>query len=1147
MASVKVRPLYQDEIDKLHCITAAHSNATLNDALDSKEIFGVPATSKRCVRTSPNENRRARIHLCRPVLNKALAGSNGGRLGKLLGIQQSTMLSILNMQVVYRTEKKELVSPSEIPQWMYDYKIGPEILQTYIDEFDLDKAREECLWSSIAVAFMSDNKKSKVKDTFEVSRTPGPGKYLLCADYYISIKSVEQFTSNVKRGLRTDKLTSTFVETIFKNDSSRLSLLIAMKDKRPLQAMIMHDVVVLPIVYREAVDNREDDIDKVYGAILAANAQLRTDISAAILPTSKINSYKALVNAVDSIVYKSGKEYKSKPAQAEKLGDGKHGDIRKNCLGKRQDWSGRAVVVIDPFLSVNTVKIPETLIYKLLEFHLLKYYEPKDVLEFVKHSKSSNASQKLADSGLLNRITIMLGRQPTLHKHSIQGFKVEVTDGEAIVMNPLVCPGFNMDFDGDTAHGEVPITIEAVAEANQLIRVASNLYYSKTGACAISPRQDILYGLFICTRNTYAKGQVVKKFQSLSAVYNAVIENKIKVWDTVSVANDKSEDFAGHYAVRNCYIGGNINLDVAGMTPITSKNVDTYVDVALAQGSPDTFINTTNALVKLGFSVARLYPPSVSLLTDTNVMMEKEGRSLTTEEYFSEEMDYYERFNKLGLMTEKVYRTAYDSCLSKTDAILKDKIYDCLGPNNGYRLMAESGARGSKGNLIQMFSHKGSIAKNAREKFEVSILHPTVSQLNAMESFMAAQGGRKGQKEKSLETANTGYFSRKLWQASGSYVITNKDCGTTNGIDVSRELMLEVAGNDSEWADKLYVNAITGRYPANGGAMITKEQAKDYLKRGTVVKIRSPLTCTNPCCVKCFGIDPATHKEAVVGLPIGFIAATSIGEPGSQLTMKQFQKGGVASDGDVTSAFDLINQYTGMANLKERYRTGLCPTYAPLAPLEGNVTAIPQPDQTSAKVVIGNKKTSIIVPIGTKLRPYVHVGESISISSGDYSPQELLAYRGVLETQRYLTYKMATIYREAAKIVPVHFEVIVASMTQAMIVSTKDKSLRVGQYVSMHQLYSHNKGAVEMKTGDGLCVLGDTVYKKTIVSIKSVPLISPNALSGLAFENVCNALSRSIILGLEDDLEAPITRMMVGLAPKLGTYYDTFMKERSAL
>ncbi len=1137
---------------------------SISDCLDSTQLFGEDSTGS--VRKSlARANKRAFIKLHAPVFNYVLSRSHASLLGKILNISHRVWEDIISYASVMDRESGDLVSIDEAdPDRSYLY--GAQVAEYYIDKLNI---KEEIVTAFYTLLYEFFSDKCDLREMSVIRKTRGDDKHTfeLPAGYYLVFdgdtafdylkrtRTIEQFRTYVKEGL-------------FTNADTRLSYLLNLKDKSPLYGMLNCYVAVIPSEMRPETMGRVHPLTNRYAVVINANQDLGVILSEPSHPKDIAARFKALDSAVSRLQYKC-RELGLKSIKLDDMSliermKGKHGQVRQYGLGKRQDYSGRSVVIVNPYLPLDVIRVPKKMLPSLLEYHILPYLanniniHNKETSAHMTHSNEVYSKLRLLNlkdpdaqeemlriiekERLLEKIPMFMGRQPTLHKHGLQGFHIEATDALGIEVNPLVCPAYNMDFDGDTSHIEVPLSDAAIQEVDQLLMTTQNLYLPKTGECTIMPRQDMLYGLYMLTRSTYTVGASVATYESLAEVRKAVIAHKIKAWDTVTAEGFTA--VAGELAFIACFPKGMVVpsnvLPKEGqlqVQEITNKTIVKYVDRLLdtdADGkmliplgtryaSTETFTGAINHIVELGFKAARIYTPSMSLLTGTYT---KDGPEIQQFHKSMEEMDYY---YSLGLETSSNYKLEFDRNLEVMQKSIEKSIHDKLGKNNGYSLLAKSGARGSTSNLVQIFAYKGRVKKNSNESFDALLESSYASQLSPLECFISAYGGRQGQIDKSLNTGKTGYASRQMWHAASGVSITNEDCGTTEGITITKEFLVNFCAQDESGQRKqevseIFSHAIVGRFEAGTNRFISKSMAERLAADDNVksITIRSPLTCKKPCCTKCYGTNWGNHRIVHVGFPADLIAAQSIGEPGTQLTMKEFQKGGVVTKGTLTSAFNRVINYITVADMSKK------PGYDPVAWATGRVIEKPATNVEQKYLEIEGDDRKIRVPAGLRVKEYVTMGTGFSYTHGDYCLHELMQYMGIGYAQLYLIFKLYSLYKSECNISMVHFEILVAAMTRHIILKTDRSDLRVGQFHTTRELYNGS--------------LKGTDYVSRIVSVKDLPTMSNEGLDSINMENHVKGLSRACLLNLSDSMTKPLSRILMGKTITNGSVLPGFIE-----
>lgn len=1110
---------------------------------------------------------RTHFDLVAPTFNYVLSESNATLLWRILGIRQAVYAPIINFTKVLDLETGELVELNDTVM-EGEYLYGAQIAEYYIDQFDVEKAREDCIKTAASAAL---SQSTPFDSVFTIAK--GSGDIHVAGEYYLNFDPIK-LQGGKKRTIDICDVPSVIQNTLLANSDSRFTLLYNMPtDKSRLYGMLNYHIMVVPYEMRPKEENREHALTKRYAQVVTANDELRMNLHAT--PKVVVGAYSKLQRAVTALQYKTSDLPNVKPddkSAIERIKT-KKGQIRFRNLGKRQDYSGRAVVCINPYLPVDVIRIPKAMLPKLYEHHILPklahhlelnkaHWEDNTHVDnkydsiSLKDLRGNNAKRVMMDiielEHLLEHVPVMMGRQPTLHKQSLQGFHVEPTDLTAIEVNPTVCPAFNMDFDGDQAHFEVPLGEKAIEEVMNLVMTTQNLFLAKDGSVTTMPRMDMLYGLYMCTRDTYSPGQSKGAFSTMEEIRQAIMKHKIKPWDTV-ITPLYGPQLAGDAAFMACFPDGDIvprGKNVSGkmsVKQVDKKTIGAYMDYALrvdingdfvyplgtGRAPVNTIVGMINRLVELGFKVASLYPPNMSLLRDSFLNVKHES----VLEEFHKDIEDIEFYYDLGLETHERYSLNYEQRMGTVMKYYKDELVKSLEDDNGYRLLMESGARGNADNLRQTFGIKGRVQKNDTESFDAIIENSYVTQLTSMESMVDAYGGRQGQIDKSLKTGDTGYAMRKMWHGTQGLHITTIDCGTSKGLTIRKSDLRLLSSAEGEAAikedvQKIFEHAIIGRFQVGSNALINKDRAAAMAKDDNVTEItlRSPITCECPCCQKCYGIDWSTHKLAVVGLPIGLISAQSVGEPGTQLVLKNFQKGGIVTAGNITSAFDKVDKYLAVSDLQKLYKEGKYSGYDPIAWANGPTLEKPSKLPRMKIVTIEGSSKSIEVPDSLVIQKEAKRGKGLSINHGDYSIRELQQHAGIEFAQFYLTFKLFALYRSEIEIKMCHFEVLVSEMTRYMITKTDRDDLMVGQYCTRGELYAGS--------------IAGTTFIPRLISTKDLPACSMSALDAVIMEDQVAGLARVCALGLTDNLTRPINSMVLAQGTKEGAYYENFIKDR---
>jgi DNA-directed RNA polymerase subunit beta' len=1056
----------------------------LEAGLSSRKIFGSNRRMDDFQQSTEKDHVRAYIKLEGMVLNTVLAHKNGVLLAEILGKDKDEMKAVCRYERVLDKETNALV-PIEEVQSIDEFLCGAEVLHKWIDEFDLEERTGEVLQRRLV----------GVKIPFTLDK--GDGDIALIGDWYITPDEPEpQF--DIKE----------YIHRVFRRDiasgESVISYLLNMPNKEILYRCCLEYVSVLPLNMRPDIGERHDPLSKLYAGVISANNGLKLAKVGKLSVDEYIARYRALTKAVDLLLTTETVGSPQRKPIMKKLG-GKEGHVRGHLYGKRTDYSGRSVITVNPTLSLRNVGIPKKMLTKLYRHHILKRRKDPDVTKILSRENDKKLCDQLTASSILNEVPVVIGRQPTLHRLSMQGYKPLPIESRSIQISPLAVTAFNADFDGDQMWVRVPCSDNAVKEAAQLLLTDYNMFAPDNGEVVVAPRHEILYGLNVCTRKFNNVTPKSHAFGTEQELFKALYNQDVKVYDNVTCAGQS--DTAGWLAVKFCLKP----YKPEKQEEITVSVIKRYVRELSLIGT-DIMIDVIDRLVELGFKISELYPPAMKFL-----------ENITTEEFYR---DFYEKAENAlslyerGYEEEDTFSIMFDNLYMEVEDKVKDSIVSLVGEENGVTRMAESGARGSRSNMMQIYAHKGRVQGVPKAIIENSY----VDQLTPLEHFITSVGGRNGLLAKNINTSDTGYLSRQLWHACQPIVITGNDCGTKNGFAVRKSHIAMNYANKAT-VDEVFVNMITGRYLAEDGSLITEKRAKELCADTEDVVIRSPLACDKPCCRKCYGEDPATHKLVAVGSPVGIVAAQSIGRIGTQLSMDMFKKGGVASKGSVVSSFKKMESLVNMRHVDKTKSSN----YDPVAWCDGDIKETVNPNNTKRVSIEGSRKY-VLIPSSAILKKAAVKGEGMCIERGDYDMHELLDYAGVEAAQRHLIHELYSIYRDETEINLKHFEVLVLSMTMAMVFITDRTDLKPGVFHDM----------VHLKNGS----LENTEYVLTMKGTHDVQILRPMALSAIAMERITEGLSRAVFMGLEDPLRYPLNRMLLGLGTKQGTYYSGYVDSR---
>lgn len=1165
----KIRPIEAYDIRDTY--GAVQTTLSMSNTIDSSTVESISIFGDRDADDSLYENlsvyhRTGYIKLALPVLNFFLAGEKAKVLHCLL--PDYDVEAIARGQRYYDLyEGKEYAAENMQIDKIYGENIllGGNYIKWLIEKLDVQKeiCKELKLYAYKALKPQLRKLDKEEKNALFASMQVhyGGNGTKLTSGYSFVIDYV--FDENKFRAafdaLLVDELN---------NLTCRLTYLFSIrKNKDTLTNMVMEYLIVLPIGYRDKFKNMRNPLTKAYNAVVAANIDLQNLLLRHSVKVSNIReSYQELVRQVTNLTIKS--TYPNETQKYKTLFDllkGKEGLIRDKMQGARIDYSGRSVIVVDPNMPLDTIGIPESIAESIMEHEELKMYHTQAMNKSELLSSEKRVLRKILAKKALEKIYIVLGRQPTLYNLGIRGFKVIIVKGDAIVISPLITLAFNADFDGDQMWCSVPLGSKAKMEVEKLFGVKSNLFLSRNGELHIAPRMEILHGLWKATNveKTGIERELVEVQDDSSAglydeVFKGVLCNTLNIYDYASI--DGNVETIGRIAVRACFPQKWRRVRL-GVVPITmdrsiaekavSEKFFKELGKIVAMENKDRFVTMTNKFVQLGLAVANIFPPSIPIVEFPEVedLIEK----------FKQRVGEHEKYYNIGLETAEAYSVFYDSAYNELEKDITKRLERSIRKDNGYMEIVKSGARGKMSNIMQIFGMKGRVMKNELEPFNAIIEKPFAKQLSGLESFITAYGGRQGLIDKSIQTYQPGYLSRKMGHTTSPMYITCEDCGTTDGVlidydfvkqFVSLNLLTGIDAADNKAVMDYFSDIAIGRFTVEGGDKLIKDKddadllyrqyiadtKDDKLRIKSGLKMRSPITCNNPCCVKCYGVDMGTNRVAIVGYPAGFTAATSIGEPGTQLTMKNFQNGGIAGVKNLTSSFNMIDKYIGITQSKREKDSAI--QYDFIAPVEGYLETVSMGNNTKRLFIyqIDDKgkrknvlKQVVLLYEGIEVKDYVKVGDSIQKLQGDLDIYELMRYRSVEYAQKYLAVKLFNIFRGEVFVSLKHFEILVASMT-FFICTEENDYFKLGCFYTVHEYYQHDRTGAK--------------FVKTLKGVARVPLYRNDVFSTIFMENIKEGIGRSIVLSGSDSMTLPITRYAFGLDINMGSAIDGYLDRR---
>lgn len=749
---------------------------------------------------------------------------------------------------------------------------------------------------------------------------------------------------------------------------------------------------------------------------------------------------------------------------------GKKGRFRQNLLGKRVDYSGRSVIVIGPSLKIYQCGLPKQMALELFKpFVMHKLVESgltpnvKSARRFIERGRDEIWAIL---EGIIKDHPVMLNRAPTLHRLGIQAFEPVLIEGKAIRLHPLVCTAFNADFDGDQMAVHVPLSLEAQTEARVLMLSSNNLLSPASGKPVVIPTQDIILGVFFLTSmRDGLKGEGLY-FSDVEDVMSALdhsivnVNSKIRLkavpaWKCETVDGKWIETSPGRVLFNSA-----LHQDLRYINKtINKKEMGYLLDTAYDKVGQTAMVEMLDEIKTLGYRWSTYSGISLGV---GDVIVPPEKKEILDVTLVQEE-DLTSQF-EMGILTEDEYMRQKDILWSDAGRRIADKIMDSMKDTNPLKIMVDSGARGSRGQVAQMAGIRGLMADPSGRIIRYPIVANFKEGLNTLEYFISTHGARKGLADTALRTAKSGYLTRRLVDVAQDLIIMEEDCGTDQGVEI-RPLLQQDGKATISMSERL-----TGRtslrdlpHPVTGEPLLVRDeeisaQKAEYIDSLgiTSVWVRSPLTCglRHGICRVCYGRDLGTRKKVAIGEAVGVVAAQSIGEPGTQLTMRTFHTGGVRqfTGEDITQGLPRIEQLFEVRRPKK---------VAILAEVGGTLLEIREMDGKK-KLIIGvvkedgsEERISYNIPASQNLLSGIEEGCSISkgmlLTEGYIDPQQLLEVEGLEAVQHYLLDGIQEVYRsQGVSINDKHIETIlrkVAPVNRVRVLEEGDSSFVSGELV----------------------------------------------------------------------------------------------------
>jgi DNA-directed RNA polymerase subunit beta' len=925
--------------------------------------------------------------------------------------------------------------------------------------------------------------------------------------------------------------------------------------------MVMSVIPVIPPDLRPMVQLdggrfATSDLNDLYRRVINRNNRLKRLLELGAPEIIVRNEKRMLQESVDALI-DNGRRGRpvtgagNRPLKSlSDLLKGKQGRFRQNLLGKRVDYSGRSVIVVGPELKIYQCGLPKEMAVELFKPFVMKELVGRGIAHNIKNAKRMVERLRPEVWDILEDVIkdhpVMLNRAPTLHRLGIQAFEPVLVEGRAIKLHPLVCTAFNADFDGDQMAIHLPLSPEAQSEARYLMLSVNNLLKPQDGKPVTVPTQDMILGAYYLTMEVPGEpgegGYYSSPEEAIMANFNHDLgmHAMINVRITKEIDGVKKSKFVKTTVGRLIYNEGipqdlgfvdrsdpenafepelNFTVMKKNLGKIIAKSINKHglsktaelLDYIKATG----YKYSTTAGITVSVDDVKVPPAKKQILADAQSQVDN-----VTKQYRRGLITDTERYNSVI----KIWEEATDK--------VTDAMKDNFEKMNPVYMMSESGARGNLNQLRQIAGMRGLMASTTGKTVEIPITSSFREGLDALEYFISAHGARKGLADTALRTADSGYLTRRLVDVSQDIIVREHDCGTTHGIEVSDI-------KDGNQVVEKMEERLLGRYPlediydpqtkeliVDTNTLITENIADRIVAAGIKsVKVRSVLECRTKhgVCAKCYGMGLATREEVNIGESVGIIAAQSIGEPGTQLTMRTIHSGGVAGVADITQ---------GLPRVEELFEARKPKGLAIISEIDGKVSI--SDDKNRKEVVVTGKDDSkkYTIPFGSKLR--VREGDEIKagapITEGSINPNEILAINGPDGVYLYLVQEVQKVYRnQGVDINDKHVEVIARQMLKKVRVEDNgDTPLFAGSLVDIYDVEDENEKAIaEGKR--------PATYKRVLLGITKASLATESFLSAASFQETTRVLTEAAVKGKVDELIGLKENVIIGKLIPAGT------------
>ena len=909
------------------------------------------------------------------------------------------------------------------------------------------------------------------------------------------------------------------------------------------------------------------DLNDLYRRVINRNNRLKRLLELGAPDIIVRNEKRMLQEAVDALIDngRRGRPVTGANNRALKsLSDmlkGKQGRFRQNLLGKRVDYSGRSVIVVGPELKMDQCGLPKEMALELFKPFVMKDLVEKGIANNIKSARKmvERAKPEVWDSleTVIKGHPVLLNRAPTLHRLGIQAFNPVLVEGRAIKLHPLACTAFNADFDGDQMAVHLPLGEDACREAKMLMLASGNLLKPSDGAPVTVPTQDMILGSYYLTTVRENDEGAGKIFRDENEALMAYAEHIVTLHAPIKVRRTMTIDGVERTGLVEATVGRIIfnnpvpqNLGYIDRTDpehwleyevsfrVTKKTLPDIISRCMTRNGTRKCAKMLDAIKAQGYKYSTLSAISVAVC-DAVIPPQKQELIAEADQQIAKVGRLFNR----GLISDNErYNQTIAIWQATTDKVSK-ALADNLPKDNEIYMMADSGARGSMNQIKQLAGMRGLLANTAGKTIEMPIRANYREGLNILEYFVSARGARKGLADTALRTADSGYLTRRLVDVSQEVIIREEDCHATEGIWV-REI------SEGNSVVESFKERLNGRYslhdvhdPATGELLVSKEKMMDMFDAEKIVnagitelEIRSVMTCRAHVgvCAHCYGSNMSNGECVKVGESVGIIAAESIGEPGTQLTMRTFHTGGIASAEDITQ---------GLPRVEELFESRRPKAMAIMSEIAGTVhiddtkksrhAEITGTDENGAPVT-----KSYLIPFGQRLK--VMEGDEVAkgalLTEGHAYPQDILAIQGPIATQNYLISEVQKVYRlQGVDINDKHIEVIVRQMMRKVCIEDSGSSdFIMGSIVNRRDVMIKNE-EIQARIDAGETDLKLVQASQVLLGITKSSLATDSFLSAASFQETTRVLTEAAIKGKVDPLAGLKENVIIGKLIPAGT------------